>query len=196
MAPNYRQIYAKKRDCEKRIKAVCPEADHESGIYCFFRVSEDGFKFAYVGLATKSLLTRLGEHLLGYQHIDLSIRKHGLYDAEKNPYGYKISILCRCSPEECNEKEQYYIKAMANMGWQLKNSTSGSQGVGKKGLDNQRPARGYHDGLKQGEKNAKRFVADLFEKHLDFVPKKQPPTKLQLRAMEKFKEFIECETEK
>ena len=75
---NYRQIYARKAECEKRIKEVCPQATHDSGIYCFTRVDEDGFKFAYVGLASKSLLARLGEHLVGYQHIDLSIKKHGL----------------------------------------------------------------------------------------------------------------------
>lgn len=190
MAPNYKQIYARKRDCERRIKAVCPEAEHESGIYCFHRISEDGFKFAYVGQATKSLLTRLGEHLLGYQHIDLSIRKHGLYDAEKNPYGYKVEVLCRCTADECDEKEQFYIKQKADEGYQLRNHTGGSQGTGKRGFDDHRPAKGYHDGLKQGEKNAKQFVADLFSKHLDFVPKKQPPTKLQVRAMEKFEEFL------
>ena len=90
---NYRQIYARKAKCEKRIKEVCPQATHESGIYCFTRVDEDGFKFAYIGLATRSLLTRLGEHLVGYQHIDLSIKKHGLYSTD-NPYGYKVDILC------------------------------------------------------------------------------------------------------
>ena len=110
---NYRQIYARKAECEKRIKEVCPQATHESGIYCFTRVDEDGFKFAYVGQASKSLLTRLGDHLVGYQHIDLSIKKHGLYSQE-NPYGYKVDILCKCPAEECNEKEQYYIKKAAD----------------------------------------------------------------------------------
>ena len=38
---NYRQIYARKAECEKRIKEVCPQATHESGIYCFTRVDED-----------------------------------------------------------------------------------------------------------------------------------------------------------
>ena len=50
--PNFKQIYARKAECERRIKEVCPKATHESGIYCFTRVDEDGFKFAYVGLAS------------------------------------------------------------------------------------------------------------------------------------------------
>ena len=190
---NYRQIYARKAECEKRIKEVCPQATHESGIYCFTRVDEDGFKFAYVGLATKSLLTRLGEHLVGYQHIDLSIKKHGLYSTD-NPYGYHISILCHCPAEECNEKEQYYIKKAADAGYQLKNSTTGSQGVGKKGLDNQRPARGYFDGKEAGYLMARKEVAHWFALHLNVSMKK--PTKNAEKAYKKFLEFIDLEEEK
>ena len=189
---NYRQIYARKAECEKRIKEVCPQATHESGIYCFTRVDEDGFKFAYVGLASKSLLTRLGEHLVGYQHIDLSIKKHGLYSQE-NPYGYKVDILCKCPSEECNEREQYYIKKAADAGYQLKNSTTGSQGKGKKGLENGRPPRGYLDGVEVGKMKARRFVADLVSKHLDVSMKK--PSKNAEKALAKFQDFINLEDE-
>ena len=189
---NYRQIYARKAECERRIKEVCPNATHESGIYCFTRVDEEGFKFAYVGLASKSLLTRLGEHLVGYQHIDLSIKKHGLY-SQDNPYGYKVDILCKCPSEECNEKEQYYIKKAADAGYQLKNSTTGSQGKGKKGLENCRPARGYWDGVEAGKMKARRFVADLFNKHLNVSMKK--PTKNAEKALSKFQDFINLEEE-
>ena len=195
MAVNYRQIYARKAECERRIKEVCPKATHESGIYCFTRIDEDGFKFAYVGLASKSLLTRLGEHLVGYQHIDLSIKKHGLYSTD-NPYGYKVDILCKCPAEECNEKEQYYIKKAADAGYQLKNSTKGSQGEGKKGLENGRPARGYYDGLAQGHKNAQKMIAHLFDKHLVVSTKKDPPTVNQQKALDKFMNFINFEEEK
>ena len=190
---NRRQIYARKAECEKRIKEVCPQATHESGIYCFTRVDEDGFKFAYVGQASKSLLTRLGEHLVGYQHIDLSIKKHGLYSQE-NPYGYKVDILCKCPAEECNEKEQYYIKKAADAGYQLKNSTTGSQGKGKKGLENGRPSKTYRDGLDQGYLNARREVAHWFSMHLNVSMKK--PTKNAEKALEKFQEFINLEEEK
>ena len=187
---NYRQIYARKAECEKRIKEVCPQATHESGIYCFTRVDEDGFKFAYVGQASKSLLTRLGEHLVGYQHIDLSIKKHGLYSQE-NPHGYKVDILCKCPAEECNEKEQYYIKKAADAGYQLKNSTTGSQGKGKKGLENGRSARGYFDGKEAGYLMARREVSHWFSLHLNVSMKK--PTKNAEKALAKFQEFINLE---
>ena len=190
---NYRQIYARKAECEKRIKEVCPQATHESGIYCFTRVDEDGFKFAYVGQASKSLLTRLGEHLVGYQHIDLSIKKHGLYSAD-NPYGYKVNILCKCPAEECNEKEQYYIKKAADAGYQLRNHNSGSQGKGRRTFDNAKPSKTYREGLAQGYTNARREVSNWFSLHLDVSMKK--PTKNAEKAYRKFLEFINLEEEK
>ena len=189
---NYRQIYARKAECEKRIKEVCPQATHESGIYCFTRVDEDGFKFAYVGLASKSLLTRLGEHLVGYQHIDLSIKKHGLYSQE-NPYGYKVNILCKCPAEECNEKEQYYIKKAADAGYQLRNHNSGSQGNGRRTFDNAKPSKTYREGLAMGYLNARREVAHWFSLHLNVSMKK--PTKNAENALAKFQEFINLEEE-
>lgn len=128
---NYKQIYAIKTQNEKRIKKLCPDATHKSGIYCFHREDENGFKYAYVGLATKSVLSRCAEHLNGYtQHIDRSIKAHKLYD-EQNPYGWKLDILCFCPAEECNEKEQFYIKKVHQSGRQLLNVTGGSQGKGK-----------------------------------------------------------------
>ena len=190
---NYRQIYARKAECERRIKEVCPQATHESGIYCFTRVDEDGFKFAYVGQASKSLLTRLGEHLVGYQHIDLSIKKHGLYSQE-NPYGYKVDILCKCPAEECNEKEQYYIKKAADAGYQLRNHNSGSQGKGRRTFDNAKPSKTYREGLAQGYLNARREVSHLFSLHLNVSMKK--PTKNAEKALAKFQEFINLEDEK
>ena len=189
---NYRQIYDRKAECEKRIKEVCPQATHESGIYCFTRVDEDGFKFAYVGLASKSLLTRLGEHLVGYQHIDLSIKKHGLYSQE-NPYGYKVDILCKCPADECNEKEQYYIKKAADAGYQLRNHNSGSQGKGRRTFDNAKPSKTYREGLAQGYTNARREVAHWFSLHLNVSMKK--PTKNAEKALSKFLDFINLEDE-
>jgi hypothetical protein len=77
----------------------------------------------------------------------------------------------------------------------MRNSTAGSQGKGKHGLDNARPTRTYYDGLAQGYKNAKKEVAHLFDLHLDYTTKKQPPTKLQEKAMQKFKDFLEGDDE-
>ena len=111
--PNYKQIFAIKKEDKERIKKLCPKAIDTSGIYFIYRI-QDGIKFGYVGKASKSLLSRLADHLQGYKtknpsHIDKSLKKYGLYDENKNPYGYKVSIICYCKPEECNEKERYYI---------------------------------------------------------------------------------------
>lgn len=186
---NYKQIYAIKRANEEKILKVCPNCPNTSGIYFLLR-EEDGFKYAYIGQAVK-LRERLASHLSGYQHIDLSIKKHGLW-SEENPTGYRVHFL-EFPIGLLDEMEQSFIKKYANAGWQMRNATSGSQGVGKKGLDNARPTRTYYDGLAQGRKNTQRFIADLFSKHLDYKPKKEPPNAYQKRAMEKFKDFLEGE---
>lgn len=186
---NYRQVFAIKKANQEKILKICPNCPNTSGIYFFLR-EENGFKFAYIGQA-KNLLSRIADHLQGYQHIDLSIKKHGLY-SEKNTTGYKVHFLT--FPEsELDGQEQFYIWKYANAGYQLRNATSGSQGQGKKSLDNARQPKTYTEGVLQGYKNAKREVAHLFELHLDYSPKKNPPTKLQEKAMEKFKNFLDCE---
>ncbi len=184
---NYKKIYAIKKANEERILKVCPNCPNTSGIYFLLR-EENGFKFGYIGQA-KHILSRLAQHLSGYQHIDLSIKKHGLW-SEENSTGYKVHCL-QFPESELDEKEQYFIKKYANAGYQMRNATSGSQGVGKKGLDNARPTRTYYDGLAQGYKNAQKEVAHLFDLHLDYTTKKQPPTKLQEKAIQKFKDFLE-----
>ena len=188
---NYRQLYAIKAQNEKKIKNLCPDATHKSGIYCFHREDENGFKYAYVGLATKSVLSRCAEHLSGYtQHIDRSLKAHKLYD-EENPYGWKLDILCFCPAEQCNEKEQFYIKKVHQSGRQLLNVTGGSQGKGKFNINQNKPPKNYYDGLSQGYKNAQKFVANLFDKHLDYKQKSDRPNKNQEKAMKKFKDFLE-----
>ena len=189
---NYKQIYAIKKANEERILKACPNCPNTSGIYFLLR-EEDGFKYAYIGQAVK-LRERLASHLSGYQHIDLSIKKHGLW-SEENPTGYKVHFL-EFAENLLDEMEQKYIKQYANAGYQMRNATSGSQGVGKKGLDNARPSRTYYDGLAQGKKNTQRFVADLFAKHLDYKTKLEKPNKNQEKAYQKFKDFLEGENDK
>lgn len=191
---NYKRLYAIKAQNEKKIKSMCPEATRKSGIYCFCRIDENGFKHAYVGQNAKNnLIGRLAEHLSGYkQHIDLSIRKYGLYDELKNPYGYKVKVLCYCSADECDEREQFYIKQFHKNGWQLKNVEIGGKS-GKTDFNERKPSKGYYEGLAQGYKNAQKMIKHWFDLHLDYIPKKQPPTKLQEKAMQKFKEFLESE---
>ena len=190
---NYRHLYAIKAQNEKKIKNLCPDATHKSGIYCFHREDENGFKYAYVGLATKSVLSRCAEHLSGYnQHIDRSLKAHKLYD-EENPYGWKLDILCFCPAEECNEKEQFYIKKVHQSGRQLLNVTGGSQGKGKFNISENRATKGYLQGLVNGYMNARKDIAHLFKLHLDYTAKRNPPTVNQQKALKKFADFLDWE---
>lgn len=181
-----RQIKAIEKQNKERILASCKRCPDRSGIYMLTR-EENGLKFAYIGQA-KKILTRLAGHLKGYQHIDLSLRKHGLY-SEKNPTGWRIDF-CEFEEKLLDEKEREYIRGYANMGFQLRNKTDGGQGVGKAGIDNNKQSKGYYDGIEQGKKNTRKFIADLFNKHLIFRTKSDKPSKLQLRAYEKFENFL------
>lgn len=160
----------------------------EPGIYVFYR-EQNGFKFAYVGQSVHCF-TRILEHLKGYeQHIDLSIRKHGLYSEDK-PTGYKIKVVEYCSIEDLDEKELYYCRKYANDGYQLRNTTSGSQGVGKFGINENKSSKGYREGVTYGYKKAQKEVKHLFDKHLDVVIKGKP-NKNKEKALKKFEDFIQ-----
>jgi hypothetical protein len=181
--------YAEIREANKRrFLALNPKLNDESGIYILYR-EESGIKHAYVGQA-KHILTRLAQHLSGFQHIDLSLKKHGLATEEAN--GWKVHFE-PCPISVLDHSEREWIKRMANKGYQLKNKTLGGQNEGKDGLDNQKPSRGYHDGLAQGYKNAQKEVAHLFSLHLNFNTKSNPPTKHQQNAVAKFNKFLEVE---
>ena len=186
MTVDMRQIKAIEKANKEKILSVCPNVPERSGIYFLLR-EENGFRYAYIGQA-KHLLTRLAQHLRGYQHIDLSIKKHGLF-SDNNPAGYKVHFL-EFPENKLNEMEQKYILKYANAGYQLRNKTSGSQGEGKQGISANRSSKGYYDGLEQGKKKSREFIADLFNKHLVVSTKKQPPTKLQEKALQKFNDFI------
>jgi hypothetical protein len=47
--------------------------------------------------------------------------------------------------------------------------------------------------VEQGKKNTREFVKHPFDLHLDYVPKKNPPTKNQQKALQKFKDFLNLE---
>ena len=78
---------------------------------------------------------------------------------------------------------------MADQGYQLYNHTTGSQGKGKAGLK-ETVRKGYNQGLENGYKKAKKEVANLFEKHLNVSVKKEG-NKNQIKALQKFEQFIE-----
>ena len=88
-------------------------------------------------------------------HIDKSIYKHKLY-SEDNPTGWDITFLIY-DEAQLNEKETELISLYHKNGFQLLNKTSGGQGEGKYGIAENKPSRGYHDGLRQGYLNAQRY---------------------------------------
>lgn len=185
---NYIRAKAIEQKNKERILAVCPKANENSGIYSLYR-RENGFQYAYVGQA-KHLLTRLAQHLSGYQHIDLSIKKHGLYDFAKNPTGWDIAV--KEYPEsELDEQEQRHIREWANNGAQLYNHTTGSQGAGKRALGEAKSPKGYRDGIKQGERNVIKKIAHLFDLHLKAVYKADKPSKNAIKALDKFNSLLQ-----
>ena len=191
MAFNYRKYKAIEKENKSRILKTNPYIDERSGIYFLTREDENGFKFAYIGQA-KSLLSRLADHLSGYQHIDLSLKKHGLYSVD-NIYGWKIGFIYY-PIDRLDEMEQYHIKEYADMGYQLRNKTSGSQGEGKKKIDDYRPSKGYYDGLKQGRKSLAKELSTIIEKHLEISLKQgKEGNKISLKQFEKFKELLKEE---
>lgn len=184
---NYGQRKAVENGYKNKLLKINPTLNEESGIYFFTREDSNGFKYAYVGQA-KHVLTRLAQHFTGYQHIDLSIKKHGM-NGEDNPEGWRVNFI-NFPEEELDEKEQFYIKQYADNGYQLRNKTAGGQGDGKAQIDEYRPSKGYRDGLLQGRKNASKEIANLFEKHLNYSKKSDKPNKNQDKAIEKFEEFL------
>lgn len=188
MAPNYKQIYAIKKANEDKIRKLCSDATEDPGIYLFWRIDENMFKYAYVGQA-KNLLKRLAEHLSGYQHIDLSIKKHKFYEEESNPWGYHVEVIEKCPLEELDEQERYWIKYYADQGYQLRNKTSGGQDGEKSTLGEGKSTKGYRDGLTQGRKNTQKEIAKLFEKNLTYSIN-GTPNKNKIKAYDKFTAFL------
>jgi len=190
---NFVKAKAIEAENRKRWLKLNPNLNDNSGVYILRRVDEDGFKFGYAGQA-KHILTRLCQHSAGHQqHIDLSLKKHGLY-SENNPYGWKVNCE-NFSEVNLDKAEQFYIKWLADQGYQLRNKTGGSQGVGKKQIDEYRPAKGYYDGLKQGKKSLARELSYIIDTHLQvsLKPEKQS-NKVSIRALERFQNLIDEKT--
>ena len=186
------QIKAIENKNKKRLLEVNPKLDDKSGIYFLTRTDEDGINYFYIGQA-KHILTRTAQHMVGYQHIDLSIKKRGFY-SEENPYGWKINFF-HYPITMLDEVEQKWILEYTKKGYQCRyNKTSGGQGEGKEKINEFKPVRGYRDGLAQGRKNLARELSDIIEKHLivGLKPEKQN-NKISQRALEKFNELLNRE---
>ncbi len=186
---NYKKIYAIKKNNEELIKHICPKATKQSGIYVFYRVDEDTIKHAYVGQAIH-LCERIAGHLTGRIDFDYSLKKRKLYSENKNPYGYKIDIVCYCKKEELDRLERQYIIQLSHAGFQLYNRNTGGT-VGKRDLAD-KPTKGYHDGLENGYKKAQKHVANLFEKNLIFTINGKDGVNKQ-KAKDKFEKFLKWE---
>ena len=187
-ANNYRQRIAIDKKNEQRLLSINPELDNLSGIYFLTREDEVGIKYAYIGQA-KHLLKRLVDHLGGYQHIDRSIKKHGLY-GPGNQYGWRIGFI-HYHETDLDIQEKRWIKEYANAGYQLRNKTAGGQGEGKIQIDEYRPSKGYRDGLRQGRINLARELKHIIDTHLivSLKPEKEN-NKVSQKAFERFGELL------
>ena len=188
MNDNFRKAKEIESKNKQRLLEINPNLDEKSGIYFLTRVDENHIKYAYIGQA-KHLLTRLAQHLSGYQHIDLSLKKHGLCTVE-NPHGWRVGFA-HFEESLLDAREQHYIKLYANYGYQLRNKTAGGQGEGKSQIDEYRPARGYRDGILQGKKALARDLKHIIDKHLTIELKaEKKANKTSQKAFEKFMELL------
>jgi hypothetical protein len=192
---NYQNIARAKaieQENKKRLLKLNPKLNDRSGIYFLLREDENGFKYAYIGQAVHTL-SRLASHLVGYeQHIDLSLRKHKLYDKEKSPYGWRVEFL-NFPESQLDEKEKYYIKLYADKGYQLRNVSLGGQGENRASgsIGERKAPKGYLQGVQQGRKNLARELSSIAEKHLiiRLKPEKEH-NKVSQKQYEKFMDLI------
>lgn len=182
----FRQAKAIEASNKKKLLKVNPKLDEGTGIYILWRTETHG----YIGQSVK-LLTRLAQHMSGYeQHIDRSMKAHGLY-SEENKSGYKIDFF-HCPESQLDKKEREYIQKAIDAGWIVKNKTGGGQDEGKEKIADYRPAKGYRDGIQQGKKSLARDLSHIIDTHLQISlkPEKQN-NKTSIKAFEKFKEMLD-----
>ena len=188
---NYQNI-AKAKAIEKqnreRLLKVNPKLNDRSGIYFLLREDENGFNYAYIGQA-KCLLQRLASHMVGFQqHIDLSLRKHKLYDSEKNPYGWRVEFL-NFPEDKLDEEEKKYIKMYADKGYQLRNVSLGGQGENRASgqINDRKPTKTYRQGIEQGKRSLAKELSSIAEKHLKIeIRDDKKNNKVSQKQFEKF----------
>ena len=185
---DYRKIYAMKAEREKMIKKICPNIPYSSGIYVFYRIDEADIRRAYCGQAV-NLCERCASHLAEYDHIALSLKKHGFY-SEDNPYGWKLAFKT-CDKSELDEREVATIKSFADKGYQMYNVTAGSQSAGKKVTGQYKQPKTYREGIQQGKRSLAKQLSSIAEKHLEIRLKEDKKNnKVSQKQLEKFKELL------
>lgn len=179
---------------KKRLLKLNPKLNDRSGIYFWTRTDELGVKHGYVGQALH-VLSRNAQHLSGWQYIDNSIRAHGLYDAEKNPTGWKVNFI-NFPETQLDEKERYFITKYAKAGYQMKNRDTGG-GSGKQELGERKQPKTYRQGVQYGKLSLARQLKDIADKHLFISLKPEKANnKVSQRALEKFNELLDEENYK
>lgn len=188
MTRNFGRVFAMKAERENRIRKICPDIPNSSGIYVFCRIDEAGIRRAYCGQAV-NLLERCASHLGEYDHIALSLKKHGFY-SNKNPCGWKLDY--RTYPKsELDDKEVKTIKSFADKGFQMYNITAGSQGKGKLVTGQYKQPKTYTQGVQQGRKNMARELSSIAEKHLKIeLRADKANNKVSQKQYDKFMELL------
>lgn len=189
---NYQNIARAKaieQENRKRLLKLNPKLNDKSGIYFLTRTDENNISYFYIGQAVR-ITQRMCGHLVGYQHIDLSLKKRGFY-SDDNPYGWKLNFI-NYPKSELDKMEQYWILEYTKKGYQCRyNKTAGGQGEGKEKINEFKPSRGYRDGLKQGEKNLARELSSIAEKHLKIeIREDKKNNKISQRQYEKFMDLL------
>ena len=147
---NYQNIARAKaieQENKKRLLKLNPKLNDKSGIYFLTRTDENNISYFYIGQAVR-ITQRMCGHLVGYQHIDLSLKKRGFY-SDVNPYGWKLNFI-NYPESELDKWEQYWILEYTKKGYQCRyNKTAGGQGEGKEKINEFKPSKGYRDGIQE-----------------------------------------------
>lgn len=180
-----RQAKAIESENRKRLLKINPKLNDRSGIYFLTRTDENNISYFYIGQAVH-ICQRMCGHLVGYQHIDLSLKKRGFY-SDNNPYGWKLNFI-NYPESELDKWEQYWILEYTKKGYQCRyNKTAGGQGDGKEKINEFKPSKGYRDGIQQGRKNLARELSNIAEKHLKIeIRADKANNKVSQKQYEKF----------
>lgn len=189
---NYQNIARAKaieQENRKRLLKLNPKLNDKSGIYFLTRTDENNISYFYIGQAVR-ITQRMCVHLVGYQHIDLSLKKRGFY-SDDNPYGWKLNFI-NYPKSELDKWEQYWILEYTKKGYQCRyNKTAGGQGEGKEKINEFKPSKGYRDGIQQGRKNLARELSNIAEKHLKIeLREDKANNKVSQKQYEKFMDLL------
>lgn len=184
-----RQAKAIESENRKRLLKINPKLNDKSGIYFLTRTDENNISYFYIGQAVR-ITQRMCGHLVGYQYIDLSLKKRGFY-SDDNPYGWKLNFI-NYPESELDKWEQYWILEYTKKGYQCRyNKTAGGQGEGKEKINEFKPSKGYRDGIQQGRKNLARELSNIAEKHLKIeLREDKANNKVSQKQYEKFMDLL------